>query len=239
MVRSRTRFLERGLYSRISDGINTAVARCIPDVGRETPFTILDAGCGEGFYLERLKSFFSQRPEAFEYYGVDISKSGVRRAARRDRTIHWIVAGVRNLPFAGSCLDVIMNIFSPAAVPEFSRVLANDGLLITATPGPRHLNGLRELIYADAREHPAPTITRQAEGCFFLSSEERITYPLELKSRDAIVDLLAMTPYYWNVDRATRARIEALDRLSLDVDVEIRTFRNKHSADACSRQSRW
>jgi 23S rRNA (guanine745-N1)-methyltransferase len=238
MVRSRTRFLERGLYDPISDGINRAIAGCIPQREKETPVTILDAGCGEGFYLERLKSFLNEKPEAIEYYGVDISKSGVRQAAKRDRTIHWIVAGIRNLPFAGSCLDVIMNIFSPDAVPEFSRVLASDGLLVTATPGPRHLNGLRKLIYANAREHEAPAITTRAEGCFFLSSEERITYPIELTSRDAIIDLLSMTPYYWNIDRATKARVEALDRISLDVDVEIRTFRKKHRADVRSRQSR-
>ena len=38
------------------------------------------------------------------------------------------------------------------------------------------------------------------------------------------MDLLSMTPYFWNIDLNTRSRVEALDRLSLDVDVEIRIF---------------
>jgi 23S rRNA (guanine745-N1)-methyltransferase len=231
MIRSRTRFLELGLYNRISDGVNSAVAACLPVQGNEGMFTILDAGCGEGFYLARLKTFLggkSATPAEFEYYGVDISKFGVRRAAKRDRTINWFVAGIRNLPFAGSSLDVIVNVFSPIDVEEFWRVLRQDGMLVTVTPGPQHLNGLRKVIYAkDAREHAASTITREAGSRFSLSSEERITYLVELQNREAIMDLLAMTPYYWNIDRATMARVEALDRLALDVDVEIRTFRKK------------
>ena len=41
------------------------------------------------------------------------------------------------------------------------------------------------------------------------------------------MDLLAMTPYYWNIDRETKAKVAALDRLELDVDVEIRVFKKK------------
>ena len=55
----------------------------------------------------------------------------------------------------------------------------------------------------------------------------RINYPLELKSRQEIMDLLAMTPYYWNIDQATKAKVAALDRLALDVDVEIRIFNKR------------
>ena len=37
-----------------------------------------------------------------------------------------------------------------------------------------------------------------------------------------------MTPYYWNIDRETKAKVAALERLRLDVDVEIRVFRKKN-----------
>lgn len=39
------------------------------------------------------------------------------------------------------------------------------------------------------------------------------------------MDLLAMTPYFWNIDLGTKSRVEALPRLTLDVDVEIRVFK--------------
>jgi len=228
MIRSRRRFLDLGLYNRISDGINDVVADNLPEPGSERVFNILDAGCGEGFYLKRLKVFLAQKPGTpvpNEFYGVDISKFAVRMASQRDWTMSWFVASIFDLPFAEASLDVVLNVFSPADFPEFSRVLRETGALTIVSPGPRHLNGLREIIYPNAREHVPSTISEEAKGLFFLSAETRINYQIELKNREAIMDLLAMTPYFWNIDLKTKAKVEALDRLSLDVDVELRTFK--------------
>jgi 23S rRNA (guanine745-N1)-methyltransferase len=230
MIRSRRRFLNLGLYNRISDGINETVAGILTDPGRERAFNILDAGCGEGYYLKRLKEFLARRsgnPAPVDYYGVDISKFAVRQAAQRDRTTGWFVASIIDLPFAQSSLDMVLNVFSPADFPEFSRVLRETGGLLIASPGPRHLNGLREIIYPEVREHAPSTVSEEAAAFFSRSAEKRIKYPIELASREAIMDLLAMTPYFWNIDLKTKARVEALDRLVLDVDVEIRTFRKR------------
>ena len=230
MIRSRRRFLDLGLYNGISDGINEAVAGNLPGPENDRDFNILDAGCGEGFYLKRLKEFLAQRPGTrvpVQYYGVDISKFAVRQAARRDRTMDWFVAGIKDLPFAQSSLDMVLNVFSPADLPEFSRVLRETGGLLIVSPGPRHLNGLREVIYPNAREHAPSTITEEAKQLFSLSTETRTNYQIELTVREAITDLLAMTPYFWNIDLKTKARVEALDRLSLDVDVEIRVFKKR------------
>jgi 23S rRNA (guanine745-N1)-methyltransferase len=233
MVRSRRRFLDLGMYNRISDGINEAVAGNLPGPGNESDFNILDAGCGEGFYLKRLKEFLSRGPGArvpAQYYGVDISKFAVRQATRRDRTMDWFVAGIKDLPFAQSSLDLVLNVFSPADFLEFSRVLVETGGLLIVSPGPRHLNGLREIIYPKAREHAPSTIAEESKRLFSLSFETRTNYQIELPDREAIMDLLAMTPYFWNIDLKTKARVEALDRLALDVDVEIRIFKKRSSA---------
>jgi 23S rRNA (guanine745-N1)-methyltransferase len=230
MIRSRRRFLDLGLYDGIAGGINEAAAGNLPGPGKECAFNILDAGCGEGFYLKRLKEFLEQSPgnrAPVEYFGVDISKFAVRQATQRDRTMSWFVASIIDLPFAHSSLDMILNVFSPADLTEFSRVLGETGVLLTVSPGPGHLNGLRKIIYPDAREHAPSTISEEAKELFALSAETRIKYPLELSTREAILDLLAMTPYFWNIDLKTKARVEALDRLALDVDVEIRVFKKR------------
>jgi len=230
MIRSRRRFLDLGLYNGISDGVNEAVAAGLSGSGGECGRNLLDAGCGEGFYLKRLRAFLAQGPGSpvpVEYYGVDISKFAVRQATQRDRTMNWFVAGVRDLPFAQAAFDLVLNVFSPADFAEFSRVLGEQGRLLIASPGPGHLNGLRKIIYPDAREHAASTICEEAKDLFSLSAETRIRYQIELSSREAIMDLLAMTPYFWNIDLKTKARVEALDQLALDVDVELRTFRKR------------
>ncbi len=230
MIRSRRRFLDLGLYDRISDGINEAVAGSVREPVKQRSFNVLDAGCGEGFYLKRVKDFLAQKPGTTvptEYYGVDISKFAVRQATQRDRSMNWFVASIKDLPFAASSLDMVLNVFSPADFPEFSRVLGETGELLIVSPGPRHLNGLRKIIYPDAREHAQSTVSEEAKALFSLSTETRIHYPLELKSREAIMDLLAMTPYFWNIDLKTKGRVEALDALALEVDVEIRVFRKR------------
>jgi hypothetical protein len=36
--------------------------------------------------------------------------------------------------------------------------------------------------------------------------------------------LLAMTPYFWNIDQNTKAKVAELERLATEVDVEILVF---------------
>jgi 23S rRNA (guanine745-N1)-methyltransferase len=229
MIESRRRFLDRGLYDRVSDGINGAVAG---ELGRSRrACSILDAGCGEGFYLKRLKESLARSagaPCPIDYYGVDISKFAVRHATQRDRTMSWFVASIVDLPFAPGSLDIVLNVFSLADFDEFSRIMKTSGKLLIVSPGPRHLNGLREIIYPIAREHAGSTRAEQARGLFSLADQKRINYQLELKSGQEIMDLLAMTPYFWNIDLTTKSKVEVLDRLTLDVDVLISVF-NKTS----------
>ena len=227
MIQSRRKFLDRGHYDRVSDGINEAIAGALPGPERGGVFNVLDAGCGEGFYLKRLKESLARSgrdPSTFCYYGVDISKYAVQQATQRDRTMNWFVASIIDLPFMRSSLDIVLNVFSPLNFPEVSRITRDEGKLVIAHPGPRHLNGLREVIYPVAREHEESDMVEQARGLFSLSDRRRINYQLELKSKGEIMDLLAMTPYFWNIDLSTRSRVEALDRLALDVDVMISVF---------------
>jgi len=227
MILSRRRFLNLGFYDRVSDGINTAVVDLLTRSGQDDSLAILDAGCGEGFYLERLKNAVSRSAvptRSIDYFGVDISKFAVRQATQRDRAMDWFVASIADLPFVASSFTIVLNIFSPVNAAEFSRVLKEHGVLMIVSPGPRHLNGLREIIYPIAREHAQSAMIEQAQKFFSLSGESRVTYRIELENRDAIRDLLAMTPYFWNIDLQTKSKVDALEKLALDVDVEIRAF---------------
>ena len=228
MMRSRRRFLDLGFYDRVSDGINEAVAGNLSGDPSRRAFNILDAGCGEGFYLKRLKDSLARaRAKALpiDYYGVDISKYAVRQAAKRDKMMDWFVASIADLPFLPASLDIVLNIFSPVNFPEFARTLRDTGKLLIISPGPRHLNGLREIIYPMVREHAPSATLEQAKGLFSLTAEVRINYRIELNRGEVVRDLLAMTPYFWNIDLKTKSKVEALDRLDLDVDVEIRIFK--------------
>jgi len=240
MIQSRRRFLDLGYYCQISDTINEAIGNALSGLASGSACSVLDAGCGEGFYLKRLKEALACGRAAhlpIEYHGVDVSKFAVRQATQRDRTMAWFVASINDLPFVDDSLDIVLSVFSPANITEFARILKPRGSLVFVSPGPRHLNGLREIIYPITREHEAPAITEKARELFAPADVARITYPLELTSNQTIMDLLAMTPYYWNIDRETKAKVAALDRLQLDVDVEVRVFGKKSGAGAESSLS--
>ncbi len=230
MILSRRRFLDLGYYDRVSDTINETVGTAFSGLRGSSACSLLDAGCGEGFYLQRLKAALAHGNHVdlpIDYHGVDVSKFAVRQATQRDRGMAWFVASINDLPFLDGSLDLVLSVFSPVNIPEFARILKPTGRLVFAGPGPRHLNGLREIIYPVTREHAESSITEKAQGLFSPATVVRSNYPLELKSNQEIMDLLAMTPYYWNIDQPTKAKVAALDRLALDVDVEIRVFTKK------------
>jgi len=230
MVQSRRRFLDLGYYQQVSDTINTAVSGALAGLQPSSSCNLLDAGCGEGFYLQRLKAALDHSSQAYPpitYHGVDVAKFAVRQATQRDRGMAWFVASINDLPILDGSLDLLLSVFSPTNILEFARILKPSGSLVFASPGPRHLNGLREIIYPVTREHEESSITEKAKEHFSSATVARINYPILLKNPQEIMDLLAMTPYYWNIDQPTKAKVAALDHLALDVDVEIRVFTKK------------
>ncbi|MGL4804344.1 MAG: putative RNA methyltransferase, partial [Cetobacterium sp.] len=52
MVLSRKNYLEKGYYKGISDGVNQIVENYLDN---KKELNILDIGCGEGYYTNRLK----------------------------------------------------------------------------------------------------------------------------------------------------------------------------------------
>lgn len=226
MIHSRRRFLDQGFYDRLSEGINKVVADILNRYDGTSHVTILDAGCGEGYYLRQLREYLTRDTKRSppDLYGIDISKYAISKAAQRDKEVTWGVANIADLPFLPASLDIILNIFAMSDFVEFSRIINNRGRVITVTPGPRHLNGLREIIYPVVREHAESGINERAGMLFNLSSSTRINDTISLEGREVIMDLLSMTPYFWNIDLTTKSRVESIDRLDLDVDVVISVF---------------
>src|SRR5450755_2086683 len=50
MLRARRNFLERGFYQPLSAAVNELVCTYLQDM--QGPLHMLDAGCGEGYYLD-------------------------------------------------------------------------------------------------------------------------------------------------------------------------------------------
>jgi 23S rRNA (guanine745-N1)-methyltransferase len=218
MMRSRRAFLRAGFYDGVASAINAAVAEVLSD---RAGANIADFGCGEGFFLAGLKRQFHNAV----CYGVDISRTGIRMATMYDRTVRWIVASLHESPFLPQSLDVALSMCAPIAAADLARVLRPDGALITMTPGPDHLDALRALIYPSAVQHPPAPAPMAGGTSFRRLSSSRVRYPIAANSQADIMNLLAMTPYYWNISRETKASVEACSSLDLTVDVHVNVFR--------------
>lgn len=223
MLRSRRAFLQGGYYDQMAAAANAAVADVV--AGRHDAH-VADLGCGEGFFTARLqKALAAVMSPAPACYGVDISRPGIQMAAASHREITWIVASLHRSPFLPQSLDVALSIFASIDAADARRSVREDGALVTVTPGPDHLDALRILIYSSVTPHPQTPALMEGDTRFVQAASTRVRYPIVLDSPAQIRNLLAMTPYYWNINQATKARIEELPRLELTVDAYVNVFR--------------
>lgn len=217
MVAARRRILDAGLYAPIAARTCEIVAT-ITDGAR----CILDAGCGEGYYLDALARSL---PGALQCAGIDISKWAVRAAAKRNRQAFWAVASNRHLPFATGSVDLVLSMFGFPLWDAFAAVQPPDGRVLLVDPGPGHLIELRRIIYPVVTPTEPPSLDAAQRAGYRLADEQSLQFKVELSSAAQIADLLAMTPHDHRAPVAGRAALAKLDRLTVTADVVFRVLR--------------
>ena len=210
MVNARRAFLDQGFYQPL---ISELLA--LYNSFAVSKKAVLDAGCGEGYYTHQHKNDFN------EVYGVDIAKNAVRIAAKRYKQCHFSVATLSQLPFADGFFNWIFSIYAPILEEEFSRVLAQQGYLLTVTPAENHLFELKELIYQQAKKHDTDKTPIKA---LTLIKEQRLSYTMEFTRGEDIINLLAMTPFAFKTTEALLAELKNKTQFSCQADFLIRLY---------------
>lgn len=200
-VQARRTFLAEGHYTPLAQRVAEVVAA-------EAPKAVLDAGCGEGYYLTELGKAL---PEVARW-GVDISKDAVRMAAARDKGAQWLTATAAHLPFPDGSFDCVLSMFALTAEAEFHRVLRPGGLFLQVLAGPEHLLSLRKLIYPELL-HREKEQHRALEG-FTLERSETVEFSFTLTENRQILDLLSMTPHFMRISKEGADRARAAQTLS-------------------------
>jgi 23S rRNA (guanine745-N1)-methyltransferase len=199
-VAARRRLHDRGvnepLLQEIAKLIQPQQADCV-----------LDAGCGDGYYLGSLAREFQ-----LDAHGIDISVPAIDAAARRYPHCEWIVANAdRAIPYADRSFSIVMSITARMNADEFRRVLRDDGRLLVAIPGPEDLIELRG---GAGRDRVARTIETFAQR-FKLVDQKRVLATAELDA-NAIEDLLLSIYRPMQSQPATAKRVTfSLDLLLL------------------------
>lgn len=221
MVSNRRAFLDGGYYDRLRDKLIEIFAAYM-DIADTRYLSVLDVGCGEGFYTGGLQHCCDPQPVRF--YGIDISKFAIKAAARRYGSVNFAVASMNHLPVHDQRVDMLLSVFAPRSFPEFSRVLGPCGKLIVITPGPLHLWELKRLIYTEPRQH---TMDDTIPAGFALQYDTQLRYQIALEGQEVIDQLLTMTPYYWRTPESKRQSILQQERLETRVEFRLRVYEKR------------
>ncbi len=189
-------------------GVTEPLLRAIAEILAPSPTdTVLDAGCGDGFYLGSLA-----REVGFDAHGIDISIPAVDGAARRYPDCEWIVANAdRFVPYADRPFSIVLSITARMNAGEFRRVLRDGGRLLVAIPASEDLIELRGV----GRDRVGRTIETFAHS-FTLVEQRRVTTKADLDAA-AIQDVLL------SIYRPMRSR--PLKAMSVTFSLDLLLFR--------------
>lgn len=228
MVAARRSFLDSGLYSQLA----AEIARCTVDeveAGTSCPLTVLDAGCGTGYYCATVLEACTEagiETRGFAFDSAPAAAAAAAKAHPRITAFTWDV--YRPLPLEDSSVDVILSVFSPRVPAEFHRVLKPGGVLITARPTQNHLAALLQshdgTVSID--EHKETRLQRTLEP-FFAEGERRlVSHPLHLSAQQAR-ELIGMTPSARHIDPAVFT-----DDVTAEFSVVVSPWRKRSSGQA-------
>ena len=186
-VAARRRLHDRGVTAALLDAVAMMINASPDDI-------VLDAGCGEGFYLGTLA-----RQTGLDAHGVDIAIPAVDAAARRYSGCEWIVANAdRLVPYADRSFTIVMSITGRMNAPEFRRVLRDGGRLLVALPAPEDLLELR----GEGRDRVARTVETFSKH-FTLVDQRAVTNAVDLDA--AAVEDVLLSIYRPMTDKPARA----------------------------------
>ena len=208
---NRQQILEAGFYQAILDAVSDLLA------SSKTTKTILDIGCGEGFYSRKLQ----ERHPDKTFYAFDISKDSVQIASKSEPNwaVNWFVGDLARLPIRDASMDILLDIFSPANYGEFLRVLSKDGILIKVIPTENHLKEIRQRVQNQLtnKDYSNQDIKNHFQEHFTILSSQTasLTKPITTEQLQA---LLSMTPLLFHVDQS---KIDWSQLTEITIEAEI------------------
>ena len=194
MVAARRRVHAANAYQPLADALVRELS-ALPAAA-----TVLDLGCGEGYYSSAVARAFP----GCELYGVDIARAAVRLAARACKTASFAVASAYQLPLPDASLDAIIRVFAPSDDAEVSRLLRCGGVYLEACPAPRHLWQVCAALYDTPREHDPPRV--EIAGLQLLRQQD-VQYDLGITGPALLADIIGMTPFAHRGHREKRERL--------------------------------
>ncbi len=210
-VLSRREFLDGGFYAPIAETL-IQTARELGISG-----TVLDVGCGEGYYCVKLSQALG-----LSLTGVDISKEAVRFAAGKYKGHQWLCATAAHIPVADASADLITSLFALTMPEEFHRIVKPGGYLFQVLAAQDHLLGLKSIIYDQLNFKEKDTIPQVPGFERVTSIPIRFSFAVE---GSQVQNLLAMTPHVFRIGKEGAQRLEQTQCLTDTASCMLNVYR--------------
>ena len=214
---NRQQILEAGFYQAILEVLSDLLSNS------KNAKTILDIGCGEGFYSRKLQEIHSDKT----FYAFDISKDSVQIAAKSEPNwaVNWFVGDLARLPIKDASMDILLDIFSPANYGEFRRVLSKDGILIKVIPTENHLKEIRQKVQDQLtnKDYSNQDIKEHFQEHFTILSSQTASLTKTITA-EQLQTLLSMTPLLFHIDQ-TKIDWSQLTEITIEAEILVgKTF---------------
>ncbi len=221
MVCARNQFLNRLYFSKIAQKL-TEIS--LTHLSGRQDICLLDAGCGEGYFLDHIMRHFEQLDDSGQVssVGLDISKWAIIAASKRNRHIVWVVGTNKRIPVSANTLDMIYCHFGFPNYNEFGKLLKLGGKIILTEAGPEHLIELRNIIYPQITTNHLKS--RSEISQIPLLESHSLNYKITDLPQQDIANLLVMTPHLYRATQAGKAAAAKLKRMDLTIDITIRVL---------------
>ncbi|MFC4334705.1 putative RNA methyltransferase [Salininema proteolyticum] len=215
-VQARQDFLAGGLYEPFLEPIRAAAAVDAPGVA-------LDIGCGTGYYLADVLHRTGRTG-----VGLDSSKYALRRAAKAHPALGAVLADAwRGLPLSDDSAAVVLNVFAPRNAVDIHRVLHPEGVLVTVTPDPEHLEPLPKFVrMLQPQERKEDKLIESLSSHFERSARVPVHFETPI-DRKTVHTILAMGPTarHYGPEELRRAVDDTVpETIDLTVSVTVSTW---------------
>ena len=208
---NRQQILEAGFYQAILEAVSDLLSNS------KNAKTILDIGCGEGFYSRKLQESHSDKT----FYAFDISKDSVQIAAKSEPNwaVNWFVGDLARLPIKDASMNILLDIFSPANYGEFRRVLSKDGILIKVIPTENHLKEIRQKVQDQLtnKDYSNQDIKNHFQDYFTILSSQTASLTKTITT-EQLQALLSMTPLLFHIDQ-TKIDWSQLTEITIEAEI--------------------
>lgn len=188
MLHQRDVMLSHGVFAPLHTAL---VAHTTPVLQAAANPVVVEVGAGTGDLLAQI---LDAAPGAIGV-AIDASRYAARRAQRAHDAIQAVVADAwQPLPLLPKRAQVLLSVFSPRNVAAFADAIADDGVVLIATAGPRHLIELRRrFALLDVEPAKASRLRERFATDFVLADEQQLTW--QFSCDDALAyAMIAMGP---------------------------------------------